>query len=163
MGDITQASEFIIAHGCNAQGVMGSGVAKAIRKAYPKAYADYLHKYETDGLKLGDIVWSYTHNKPDLPAEFLPTRLIANCITQQHYGKDRKVYVNYEAIQTCMRQIDFINRAWYDSIQKVAMPKIGAGLGGGDWSVISKIIEEEITSTEPVIYVLTKDEIPNTE
>lgn len=25
---------------------------------------------------------------------------------------------------------------------QIAMPKIGCGLGGGDWSVVSKIIEE---------------------
>ncbi len=30
-GDLMKASETYIAHGCNAQGVMGSGVAKAIR------------------------------------------------------------------------------------------------------------------------------------
>jgi O-acetyl-ADP-ribose deacetylase (regulator of RNase III) len=34
------------------------------------------------------------------------------------------------------------------------MPKIGAGLAGGDWDTIAGIIEEELTSVLPVVYVL---------
>jgi O-acetyl-ADP-ribose deacetylase (regulator of RNase III) len=37
---------------------------------------------------------------------------------------------------------------------KVAMPKIGAGLAGGDWNVIEKIIEEECKGVQPVVYYL---------
>jgi len=36
-GDLVMAVEPIIIHGCNAKGVMGSGVAKAIRAYYPDA------------------------------------------------------------------------------------------------------------------------------
>ena len=45
-GDLTQAEEYIIAHGCNAQGKMGSGVAKAIRREFPQAYSYYRSAYE---------------------------------------------------------------------------------------------------------------------
>jgi O-acetyl-ADP-ribose deacetylase (regulator of RNase III) len=36
----------------------------------------------------------------------------------------------------------------------VAMPQIGAGLGGGDWTVIAAIIESELTDVQPVVYIL---------
>ena len=36
----------------------------------------------------------------------------------------------------------------------VAIPKIGAGLGGGDWKKIEKIIEEEFKDVVPNVYVL---------
>jgi len=44
---------------------------------------------------------------------------------------------------------------------KVGLPKIGAGLGGGDWSIISKIIEEELGEFDVTIYVLDEKEIPS--
>jgi len=34
------------------------------------------------------------------------------------------------------------------------MPKIGAGLAGGDWNVIAAIIEEEFTAVQPIVYWL---------
>ncbi len=37
-GDLFATDIKTIVHGCNAQGVMGSGVAKSIRENFPKAY-----------------------------------------------------------------------------------------------------------------------------
>jgi hypothetical protein len=34
------------------------------------------------------------------------------------------------------------------------MPKIGAGLAGGNWDIIAKIIEEESGTVEVRVYVL---------
>ena len=42
----------------------------------------------------------------------------------------------------------------YDDTLHIAMPLIGAGLGGGDWNVISEIIEEESLKFQPVVYEL---------
>lgn len=40
-GDILQASEDIIGHQVNCQGVMGAGLAKQIRNKYPHVYDEY--------------------------------------------------------------------------------------------------------------------------
>ena len=135
-GNLIHASEGVIAHGCNNRGVMGSGVARAIRDAYPEAYDIYKKFYKLHGLELGMIICHY--GKPH----------VVNCITQNGFGKDGKQYVDYAAIRKCMRTI---NSARYF---EVAMPKIGAGLGGGDWNVISKIIEEESLNFQPIVYEL---------
>ena len=45
-GDLFQTEIKTIVHGCNAQGVMGSGVAKIIRDKYPKAYDRYVAEYK---------------------------------------------------------------------------------------------------------------------
>jgi hypothetical protein len=34
------------------------------------------------------------------------------------------------------------------------MPLIGAGLAQGKWSIISQIIEEEMTDVQPVVYLI---------
>ena len=38
--------------------------------------------------------------------------------------------------------------------QRIGLPKIGAGLAGGDWEVIEKIIEEELAGENVSIVVL---------
>lgn len=141
-GDVCKAVEDIIAHGCNAQGKMGSGVAKAIRAKFPEAYAAYI---EEDELELGTVITAFSNDK-----------IIANCITQEFYGNDGRLYADYDAIRRCMRELHAIlkePKGFGAANLTVAMPKIGAGLAGGDWTIIEKIIEEEFTDVEPVVYV----------
>lgn len=153
-GDLLESGIHVIAHGCNNRGVMGSGIAKAIRSKYPQAYEDYHFAYVVNGnfLMLGRIVWVDTVD-----------RLIANCITQDGYGRDGKQYVSYDAIRSCINGIntEAKNRQRahmkpYDQepYYEFGLPKIGAGLGGGDWEIISSIIEEECVDVQPIVYEL---------
>lgn len=143
-GDLLNANEDVIAHGCNAQGVMGSGVAKAIRDKWPSVYDAYKETYKTKGLHLGDIIMCQAGDK-----------LVANCITQEHYGRDGKVYVDYDAISKCMEHL--LKHCDEQGIESIAIPKIGAGLGGGDWLLIEgmiKEIQEQINTVKVVVYEL---------
>lgn len=149
VGDLLEAPEKVLCHGCNAQGVMGSGVALAIKKKWPSAFFAYNVAHRAmGGLKLGDVVWATTFDQ----------KLIANCVTQESYGRDGKRYVDYDAVRSCMREVN--RRCAELPHDAIAMPMIGAGLGGGDWSVISKVIEEEIVNVKPIVYVLSEKDIP---
>jgi O-acetyl-ADP-ribose deacetylase (regulator of RNase III) len=141
-GDLFETDIKAIAHGCNAQGVMGSGVAKIIYDRFPRAYERYVNEYKTNlSLNLGHVIAVPENGK-----------IIINAITQEYYGKDGKRYVSYDAVADAMITIN----KFYDvyGITSVAMPQIGAGLGGGDWNVISAIIESELTQLQPVVYIL---------
>lgn len=141
-GDLFDTEQTVIVHGCNAQGVMGSGVAKIIREKYPKAYERYKKEYDLhQHLKLGSIIPVRCGDK-----------VVVNAITQDFYGKSSERFVSYDAVAECMRQIDMM----YDlyGFTEVAMPQIGAGLGGGDWNVIAAIIESELKSIKPYVYIL---------
>lgn len=138
-GDVTAAKETIIAHGCNAQGVMGSGVAAIIRKKYPEAYTAYMASKNAFGLHMGTVLFVASNDKS-----------IANCITQEFYGTEKR-HADYEAIATVMRCLD--EQAVMREVDAVAMPLIGAGLAGGDWNVITAIIESEFKNVTPVVYV----------
>jgi len=159
VGDLTQAPESIIAHGCNAQGVMGSGVAKAIRERFPFAYEEYRRAYEGKStqvvvpLQVGMVIWAMGHKNC----------LIANCITQEFYGSDGTQYCSYEGIRSCFKNIHA--QLYYSKRKSLAIPKIGAGLGGGDWAIIENIINTELKSlpdVDVVCYVLNENEIPST-
>jgi O-acetyl-ADP-ribose deacetylase (regulator of RNase III) len=79
-------------------------------------------------------------------------KVIINAITQHDFGPDGKRYVSYDAVSEAMQEINLYCKAGrYD---QVAMPQIGAGLGGGDWTVIEAIIESELTDVQPVVYIL---------
>lgn len=151
-GDALAGPERFFCHGCNAQGVMGSGVAAQVRDQFPAAYDGYRKQYEREGLKLGDCI-----------SVDCRTKTIVNAVTQEHYGRDpNRLYVSYDAIERAIRHIN----AWshfastiepmkrmIGQPKEVAFPLIGAGLANGDWDIISKIIEEFSTEFQPVVYL----------
>lgn len=129
-GNLFDAPEKIIAHGCNAQGVMGAGIAKTIKEKYPDCFKLYQHYHTVYGLKLGEmILW----NGPFLT--------IANLITQNSYGRGSRL-VDYEACAQAFERLASEYDTWEGGKTEIAIPKIGAGLGGGSWEVIEAIIKE---------------------
>lgn len=131
IGNVLDVKSGIIVHGCNARGVMGSGVALAVKQRYPAAYLAYMRQCESPK-KLGSI--SYVS-----PSDGL---FIVNAITQESFGRDGRRYVNYEAVSdafACVRKL----ATMHDALD-IHFPLIGAGLGGGSWPVIAAIIEAEL-------------------
>jgi O-acetyl-ADP-ribose deacetylase (regulator of RNase III) len=149
-GDLLEAPERTICHGCNAQGKMGAGIAVPIKKRYPMAFDAYRQLYEAQGnrLELGQAIWV---SCPD-------GRTVINAIIQEFYGREPGVvYVSYPAIRSVIDQIDIWARARMQALDEapvVAFPKIGAGLAMGDWPTIEAIIEDHSSSFQPVVYVL---------
>jgi O-acetyl-ADP-ribose deacetylase (regulator of RNase III) len=129
-GDITTVTSGIILHGVNCQGVMGAGVAKAIRDRWPEVYEGYKRvcdEYEPHSL-LGMIL---TVRAPDMPT-------VVNCFTQQWYGRDKdKRYVSYDAVDRCMKRV----AEKFTDHDDIHFPLIGCNLGGGHWPVVREIIE----------------------
>lgn len=150
-GDLTKAPQGFICHGCNAQGKMGSGVAKAIREAFPYAYAAYREAYETKGLAVGDVI--YATGRDGEP-------IVINAITQEYYGYDARekgnIYLSYSGLRLALNRISRQMETWGLAGEEVAFPLIGAGLAGGDWTVIAESIEGE-RGFQPVVYYRRED------
>ena len=137
-GYLLAVTSGVIAHGVNCQGVMGSGVAKAVREKYPHAYEKYTKDVKSwvEGFgstvgQLGRVQFVAVDSK----------LVVANCFTQDFFGI-KKRHVDYEAVAKCFYELNK-RRDWYGQLN---IPKIGAGLGGGDWSVIESIIKSEYKS-----------------
>jgi O-acetyl-ADP-ribose deacetylase (regulator of RNase III) len=143
-GDLFSTDIELILHGCNSKGVMGSGVARLVREQFPGTYEAY-QLWCSKGFRLGQYLAVPERGK-----------VVINAVTQQEYGKAAEQlgpnpvrYVSYDAVAEIMHSL---NKVYTGSI--IAMPMIGAALGGGDWAVISAIIESECKTIQPVVYQL---------
>ncbi len=134
-GDLVQfaqAGKFdVIIHGCNCFCTMGAGIAKSIRDCFPEAYQADLLTGMGEKKKLGNYSMARIEKSGNIFT-------IINGYTQYDFT-GCGMLVDYKAVQKLFARIkdDFSN-------QKIAYPKIGAGLAKGDWKVISCIIDKEL-------------------
>jgi O-acetyl-ADP-ribose deacetylase (regulator of RNase III) len=141
-GDLLASDLKIIAHGCNTHGVMGSGIALQIRERWPNVYEAYRQLHQQQGLALGTTQ----------PVSTPDGRIVVNCMTQAAFGRDGHRYADYDAIARCIQSL---NQVAVDNGESViGLPKIGAGLGGGDWTVIEGIINDNAREFIPIVYVI---------
>ncbi len=132
----------IIIHGCNCFNVMGSGIAKTIKDMFPEVYQDDLETIKGDKRKLGII-------SPVMVSHNNRKFVIVNAYTQYKYGMG--INVSYDAIRSCFKHVynEFsIYKDW-----KIGYPMIGCGLGGGDWNIVSKIIDEELKDLDHTLVI----------
>jgi O-acetyl-ADP-ribose deacetylase (regulator of RNase III) len=146
-GDIVQkakAGEFdVIVHGCNCFCQMGAGIAKTIKQVFPAAYQADLTTVAGDHDKLG----SYSVAQVDVPGRVL---VIVNGYTQYNWrGKGLKA--DYAAIRQVFHSVKHAYAG-----RRIGYPALGAGLAGGDWTIIAAIIEEELAGEEHVFVQWTK-------
>ena len=121
----------LIIHGCNCYCTMGKGIAKTIKENFPSAYHADLATITGDKTKLG----SFSHAEIELNGQNL---VVVNAYTQYNWkGKGNKA--DYDAIRMVFKEI----KVNYSGL-RIAYPAIGAGLAGGDWNIISSIIDEEL-------------------
>lgn len=122
----------VIVHGCNCHNTMGAGIAKQIKYAFPEAYYQDCQTERGDRTKLGN--YSCATDVPVGDGD-VGTVDIINAYTQYDYrGKSP---VDYKAIKMVF---ELLNKDC-GAGERIGIPKIGAGLAGGDWATIKKIID----------------------
>lgn len=145
-----------IAHGCNCQNTMKSGIAPLIAKAFPAAWEADQATVKGDRSKLGSLSF----------AEQSGVRIF-NLYSQYTFTgrKQGKMDLDYWALKASLDRMANSLRAncqgegILPSKYRVGLPKIGAGLAGGDWAIISRIIERCLCDFDVYIYVLKESEI----
>jgi len=156
-GNLLDCKETLIAHGCNAQGAFGSGVAGAIAKRWPQARDVYIEEHKRIPFKLGDV--EFVRLTPKESGRPETTIWIAHCITQERFGSDGKRYASPEAIGVALSVVRNLARRDL-MIDRIALPRIGCGLGGLDWEKdqIAEIYENVLHPIIPVVYDIDKIE-----
>jgi len=131
-GSILDAPQKYIGHGVNCKNVMGSGVARVLFMKYPSikdSYHLFCGNYSDHGYTSGDLLGN-------IDIVFSDDKIIVNAFTQKFYGRAKKKFVNYDSIY------DVFKRMVSHGIKEIAIPKIGCGLAGGNWEIVSRIIDD---------------------
>lgn len=132
----------IIVHCCNDVGGWGSGFVVALGSRFPASEQAY-----RDWFKIG------SHVDASGPPGLGEVQLVdvgdgvsvANLIGQHGVGRapDGGVPVRYEAIREGLRKVRGRARAMGATVH---MPRMGAGLAGGDWGAVERIVEDELVA-----------------
>ena len=149
-GDLLDSDCDYICHQVNCRGRMASGIAKQIRERFPEVYKAYRKRYER-ALEI-NLNPDKMLGSSDIVQLRDDKRYIVNMYSQRSYGYDGKRYTSYKAFNFILRQL----KEEISTECSIGFPKnIGCGLGGGDWNVISSLIETILgDSHEVYIYEL---------
>ena len=141
-GSLLDATEDILCHQVNCQGVMGSGIALALRNKYPNLYDCYNHfcVYCNKVHALGGAQF----------VEQEDGHIIANLFGQYNYGRENIIYTDYTELE-----VAFVRTREYALANNlsIAMPyKIGCGLANGNWDIVYQIIERVFYNIDVTLY-----------
>ena len=150
----------VIAHGCNCLSNMGAGLAPHMAKHFG-CNTFPMEQRGADVNKLGCIDYrTFVIGKDNIWDSAIdenvnedPTITVVNAYTQYRYGRNHKdgdkKPLDYEALALCMRKMNILFKGSH-----IGLPKIGAGLAGGDWNKIKSIIKTELKDCKITIVIL---------
>jgi O-acetyl-ADP-ribose deacetylase (regulator of RNase III) len=139
----------VIVHVCNDVGKWGKGFVLALSRRWPEAERRYRAWYEGEesiSFALGAVQFVTVGER----------LWVANLIGQHDVRSRGGVPpVRYEAIRDGLRAVAAFA---HEQGTSVHMPRIGAGLAGGSWEVISAMVEEELADqgVEVTVYDLPR-------
>ena len=146
----------VIVHGCNCFHAMGSGIAGALAKRFPQIpLVDMKSTKNGDPSKLGG--WS----------EVLVTGEVINKLTYgDYFGTSKKLKEPFTCINLYTQFTpgpDFIESVFTHGLkelnkafagQTLWFPKIGCGIGGGNWERVEELMLTHLTDVDVVVVVL---------
>lgn len=150
VGNLLDAPVDYICQQVNCQGRMSSGIAKAIKEKWSIVYDEYVQKYQEREDEILRTSGSFEHI-PSTGETLLGEiqlvqvdidKIVINMFAQEYYGYDGKKYTSYDAFWTCLEEI----KLTVPKGSKIGFPyRIGCGLGGANWQVISTMIDEVLS------------------
>lgn len=145
----------VIGHQANCFNTMKTGIAPQLVDAFPSVREADTATIRGDNEKLGR--YSVAHDKPS-------DTIIYNLYGQYMYGRDKR-YTDYDALRSALSNMakhivysDELAFLRFDcSLKpiKVGFPKLGCGVAGGDWNIVSRIIEKRFPDSEFEVTIYT--------
>jgi O-acetyl-ADP-ribose deacetylase (regulator of RNase III) len=128
--DILEIKYGIIAHQCNAKGVMGAGLALALRTQWPQVFDQYYEGLMRKKINEGDCQL----------VEVSENLLVANLIAQRDYGRQKgRCYTEYDLLYQSL--LSLRDQAEIKKLPVFLPYLMGCGLAGGDWKIVLEMIE----------------------
>jgi O-acetyl-ADP-ribose deacetylase (regulator of RNase III) len=140
-GDLLKANVQALVNTVNTVGVMGRGIALQFKQTFPENFKAYKKACDEGKIRLGMMF------TVDLGGLQEP-RYIINFPTKKHWrSKSRYEHIEagLEALVAEVRRL---------GIESIALPPLGCGLGGLDWSEVYRRIEQRLGSLSDVEVVV---------
>lgn len=136
-GDLFQDNSQAIVNTVNCVGVMGRGIALQFKKAYPDNFKAYASACSKDMVKPGKMFVYKT-------GALIGPEYIINFPTKRHWRGKSRIEDIESGLKHLVTVIDELN------IKSIAIPPLGAGLGGLKWSDVKKLIENSLSEFKSV-------------
>ncbi|HEX3684894.1 MAG TPA: macro domain-containing protein [Bryobacteraceae bacterium] len=136
-GDILEANAEALVNTVNCVGVMGRGIALQFKEAFPenfKAYAVACKRHELEPGKMFVFEWNQLRNP----------KFIINFPTKRHWRGQSRIGDIELGLESLVKEIR------ERRIGSIAIPPLGSGLGGLDWSEVRPRIEKALTPLKDV-------------
>ena len=137
-GDLFQDPAQALVNPVNCVGVMGKGLALEFKKRFPDNYNDYRRACWLNKLQPGRMLVFNTY-QPQVH------QFIINFPTKRHWQDQSRIEDIEAGITALARELR--DRR----IESVAIPALGAGLGGLSWKEVRPVIEAGLRDLEEVI------------
>ena len=128
IGNLFESNAQTLVNTVNCVGVMGKGVALEFKKRFPAMFEDYVTRCERKEVHLGE---PYLYRDAS-------GRQIVNFPTKDHWRSPSRLADIERGLDYFVRHF----RAW--EIQSVAMPPLGCGNGGLEWSEVGPLIYRKL-------------------
>ncbi len=136
-GDILNADVEALVNTVNCVGIMGRGIALQFKNMFPENFEAYASACARDDVQPGTMFVFET-------GELTNPRYIINFPTKRHWkGKSRLEDIDVGLV--ALRE-EIVRRG----ISSVAIPPLGSGLGGLDWSVVKPRIISALSTLQDV-------------
>jgi O-acetyl-ADP-ribose deacetylase (regulator of RNase III)/uncharacterized protein YwgA len=139
-GNILTADVEALVNTVNTVGVMGKGIALAFKKAFPLNYKLYKEICDNKEFSVGDMFTTYTGQ--------LTPKFIINFPTKEHWKGRSKI----EYVENGMKKL--VETIKINKIKSIAIPPLGCGNGGLQWSVVKPIILNELKHIDKNVEVI---------
>jgi len=136
-GNLLEASTEALINTVNEVGVMGKGIALMFRESFPENARAYEAACKSGDVRVGKM---FVTKERDLTGE----RWIINFPTKKHWRNPSKV----EWIREGLRDLALVVRD--RGIRSVAVPPLGCGNGGLEWTQVRREIEAALSELEDV-------------
>ncbi len=136
-GDILQADAEALVNTVNCVGIMGRGVALQFKNAYPKNFKAYEAACERGEVQPGRMLVFET-------GQFTNPKYIINFPTKRHWRGQSRI----EDIDSGLA--DLVHEIRKRRIRSIALPPLGSGLGGLNWSDVRPRIEAALKALDGV-------------
>ena len=140
-GNLLESRAEALVNTVNTVGVMGKGIALQFKNAFPENYRIYSRACKEKTLDVGNLLITEAHTTTS------GKQLIINFPTKTDWRKPSDYSYIESGLQALVQEIKT------RKIKSIALPPLGAGNGGLEWSRVKALIEKYLSDLDCEVWV----------